>query len=332
MFHRAHRGADALRAIREHDEFRRRRQTRFQLRHKRTHAVHDFDHVGAGLALDVDQNRRQVIGPSGEATIFRSVFDLRHIAEPQRRAVAPRDDEIAKFFDGAELVVGVHQDRADRAVEAALRLIHARGVDRAAHVGQVQPARRQRAGVDLHADRWALAAGEAHHAHAGNLREFLRDARIHEIMHLRQRQRRRRHREREDRRVGGINFTINGRRREIVGQEIARGVDGRLHFLFRDGQGDFERELERDHRGTAGARRRHLVHAGDLAETTFERRGDRTRHHRRARAGIKRENLDRREIDLRERRDGQQPISHDARQQQRDHEEARRHRPQNKRT
>ena len=70
----------------------------------------------------------------------------------------------------------------------------------------------------------------------------------------------------------------------------------------------------------------------DPALAALKGRGDRARDDRRAGSGIKCEDLDRRKIDLRECRDGQQPVGHDARQQERDHEEARRHRSQNKRT
>jgi hypothetical protein len=43
-----------------------RRQRRLQLRQQLLHAVDDLDHVGAGLALDVDDDRRRVVRPRRE--------------------------------------------------------------------------------------------------------------------------------------------------------------------------------------------------------------------------------------------------------------------------
>jgi hypothetical protein len=122
VLHGAHRGADALRAVGQHGEFRRGGEAGGELRQEGLHAVDDLDHVGAGLALDVDQHRGQIVGPSGEPPILGGILDPRHVAQPQRRAVAPGDDQVAVLLDRAELVVRIHQDRPHRSVEAALGL------------------------------------------------------------------------------------------------------------------------------------------------------------------------------------------------------------------
>src|SRR5207249_12248900 len=66
-------------------------------------------------------------------------------------------------------------------------------------------------------------------------------------------------------------------------------------------------ELQRDRRGAEEADGRHLRDTGDAPELALERRGDGGRHRRGARAGQTRDNGDRREIDLREWRDREQP-------------------------
>src|SRR5205085_7417969 len=89
-----------------------------------------------------------------------------------------------------------------------------------------------------------------------------------------------------------------------------------------------EIELQRDHRGAAGARRQHLLQARRLAELALERRRDRRGHHLGARARIEGEYLDGRVIDLRQRRDRQLAIRDHANEQQRDHQQRSRNRPQ----
>ena len=94
---------------------------------------------------------------------------------------------------------------------------------------------------------------------------------------------------------------------------------------------EVERELQRDDRAAEGAGRGHLVQARHLAELALERRGDRRRHHVRARARIERQHLDGRVVDLRQRRDRQLAVGDDAGQQDRRHQQRGRDRPQDER-
>ena len=135
--------------------------------------------------------------------------------------------------------------------------------------------------------------------------------------------RRRRDGQRQDRRVGGIDLVVDRRLRQVVGQQVAGGVDRGLHFLLGDLDRLVEREPQRDDRGAARTGGRHLVEPGHLAELALERRGDRARHHLRARARIEREHPDGRVVHLRQRRDRQQPIGEQPRQQQRRHQQRR---------
>ena len=84
-----------------------------------------------------------------------------------------------------------------------------------------------------------------------------------------------------------------------------------------------ELELQHDDRDAAGAGRGHLAQALHLAELPLERRGHRGGHHVRAGAGIEREHLDGRVVDLRQRRDRQLRVGDDADQQDRDHQQRR---------
>ena len=91
-----------------------------------------------------------------------------------------------------------------------------------------------------------------------------------------------------------------------------------------------EVELQHDDRDAAGAGGGHLAQALHLAELALQRRGDRSRHHIGAGAGIEREHLDGRVIDLRQRGDRQLRERDEADQQDRGHQQRGCDRPQNK--
>ena len=75
-------------------------------------------------------------------------------------------------------------------------------------------------------------------------------------------------------RIGRVHFAVDRRVRQVRGQQVGGGVDGRLHFLLGNVQRQGQLELQRDYRGAAGALRRHLLKAGHLAELAFQRGGD----------------------------------------------------------
>ena len=79
-----------------------------------------------------------------------------------------------------------------------------------------------------------------------------------------------------------------------------------------------------------GAGRGHLAQALHLAELPLQRRRNRGRRHIRTRARIKRQHLNGRIVDLRQRRNRQLRVRDDAHQQNRGHQQRRRNRPQNK--
>ncbi len=326
-----HRCPDRHRAIGQELDLDRRRQRRLQLRQQLLDAVDDLDDVGAGLALDIDDDRRLLVGPRREPGILGAVDDVGDVGQAHRRAVAVRDDHALVIAGGLELIVGIDRRRPSGAVEAALGLVRIGIAYRGAQVVERQPVRGQRGRVGLDAHRRALPAADAHQPDARKLRELGCEARVGKILDLGQRQRFRCQREGHDRRVGRIDLVVDRRRRQVRGQEASRCVDRRLHLLLRNVEGQAEVELQRDDRRSAGAGRRHLLEPRHLPELALERRGNRRGHHVRAGARVKAHDLDRRVIDLRQRGNRQDAVGEDAREQDRDHQQRGRHRPQDER-
>ena len=69
-----------------------------QLRQQLLDAVDDFDDVGAGLALDVDDHRRRRRSSRPPAGVFHVVDDIGHVRQMDRRAVAIGDDRAADIL------------------------------------------------------------------------------------------------------------------------------------------------------------------------------------------------------------------------------------------
>jgi hypothetical protein len=132
----------------------------------------------------------------------------------------------------------------------------------------------------------------------------------------------------EDGRVGRIGLVIDGRHGQVGGQEGLAAVDRRLNFFLGDIEAQREIELKHDDRHATGAGGGHLAQPLHLAELTLEGRGYGGGHHIGAGAGIEREHLDGRIVDLRKRRNRQLRVSDDASQQNCSHQQRRSNRPQ----
>ena len=180
-------------------------------------------------------------------------------------------------------------------------------VEHASDLVEPQVVLAQRAWIELDPHRRERAAADVDLADALDLRQPLRDDRRREVVHTAARHRVRRHRQNHDGRVGGVHLAIGRVAREVRRQLAARGVDRGLD-IARSARRCRDPERTAARRGRAqAAGRGHLAHAGDPAELALERRRHARRHRLRAGARQARVTDDRREVDLRERRDRQQP-------------------------
>ena len=86
------RGADGDRAVGQRRDRDRRRQRLTERGQYLLDAVDDLDDVRAGLALNVDDERRRGVHPRLEAAVLRRDFDPRDVGKPDRRVIAVGDD------------------------------------------------------------------------------------------------------------------------------------------------------------------------------------------------------------------------------------------------
>ena len=97
-------------------------------------ALHGLDHIGAGLALDVDDDGGIALVPAADLVVLQAVDDVGDVLEQHRRAVAIGDDDVAIGVGGGDLVVGGDGVGLMRAVERAFGPGDIGGDDHVAHV------------------------------------------------------------------------------------------------------------------------------------------------------------------------------------------------------
>ena len=122
--HVFHGGANRSGAVGEDVDFDRRRKCGLKLREKLLHAVDDGDDVGARLALNVENDRRILIGPGGLFAVFHTVDDVGNIADTNRSAVAISNDQRLVAVAREQLVVRADGVGLMQAVESTLGHVH----------------------------------------------------------------------------------------------------------------------------------------------------------------------------------------------------------------
>ena len=105
-----------------------------QLGQQRLDPIDGLDDVGAGNALNREDDGRLLVVPAGEQVVFRPFDRVADVAYPHRRAVAIGDDEVFIRRRLQELIVGVQRVGDARAVERALGQIDIGAGDHAADV------------------------------------------------------------------------------------------------------------------------------------------------------------------------------------------------------
>ena len=123
VLHIRDRSPDGRRTICQHINPGCRRQTILQLGKQLSDPVNDLDHVGARLALDIDDNGGLLIDPGCQVGVLLPFADLGNLTQSDGGAVAPGHNHIAVFVSRLQLVVSVNGKRAELAVEVPFRVI-----------------------------------------------------------------------------------------------------------------------------------------------------------------------------------------------------------------
>ncbi len=318
---------DGLRAVEEDIELRRAREHAFEHGNQLLDVRDDLDRVLAGLLLDREDDAagRAVLVdvPRRRLVVLDAVDGAADVPHPHRRPVPVGHDERAVLGRLRELAGGLHRVRRVLAPERPRRDVHVRGGDGGGSLVDSDAPVGERARVDLDAHGVFLRAEHLHLRDAGDRRDALRHDRLGVLVERREGERRRGEGDVEDGLVGRIDLLICGRARH-PGRELARGgADGGLHVLGGRVEAAAQAELKRHLRDAEDARRVHVVEARDRRELPLERRRDRGGHRLGARSRERRGHLDRRKVHVRQVRNREEPVAHDAEEEDPHHHERR---------
>ncbi len=315
-------GADGCRPVDHGVHLDVRRQGGGDLGQDHLDRIDGVDDVRPRLGGDLDHHRRlalgrlalrprRVVGVAEEAQVVDVLDPIHHIGDilqPHRRAVAVGDHQglVVDRLGGG--VIGVELQPVLAVGDDALGPIGVgRGQGRA-DVFQPDAIVRQLVGIELDPHRGQGRAADADVADALHLRQPLLDDIGDGVVDLPRRAGLRRQGQDEDRRGRGVGLAIDGVAAQGHRQVGAGGVDRRLHVAGRAVHVPVDAELQH-HRGLVQpALRGHLVHIGDVAKPSLQRRGHAGGHGLRAGAGQVGLDEDHRQVRLRHRCDRQQEI------------------------
>ncbi len=318
------RGADRQGAVVDDVQRGRSGELSLESRQELAHGLRHLHGVRAGLLEDGQRDRALVVVPGGGLVVLDAADDGGEIGDADRRAVAVRDDHGPVALGVQDLPVGLDGEGRQGPVEDSRREVDVGAADGVGDLVDADAAAGELPRVDLDADGVLLRAVDLHLRHAGDRRDALRHHDLAVLVELGHGKRLRGQGEVHHGLVGRIDLSVGGRRRHVRGKLPRHGRDRRLNIEGRAVQVPRQVELQRDLRRALGRGRAHVVQARDRRELALERSRHRGGHRLGRRSGQRRGNLDRREVHARKVRDGEQPVGHQAEDEDARHHERRR--------
>jgi hypothetical protein len=292
-----------------------------QLRQGGLDAIDGLDHIRARQFIHRQQDRLLAIGKGRKASVFRCVYGAADVADAHRSAILIGNDDVVPRCRLEHLAVVVNRESAGSAVDRSLRADGRCIDDHAAEILAREADGGQLYRVDLDAHRRFLLAANVDLGDAGDLAEMLHQDIFGVIVDLGHRHQVGGQGEDKNRRVRRVDLAIGRRRRQVLRQLSACRFDRRLNVLCRAIDVPGQLELNRDRAVAKDAARRHLGDARDLTELALQRLRDRSGHDLGTGSGELSRHLDRREIDLRQRRHRKQRIGRRADEQNSGHQQ-----------
>ena len=288
--------------------------------------VHHFHGIGPGLALHGQGDAgRAVIAPGQLLVLLHAVDDLPDVAQAHGRAVPVGHHHIPEGAGILQLARSLDGLRPPRPVQRTGGQLAVGGHDGLGNLVNAEAARGQRVRVKLHAHGVFLLAVDDHLRHALDHGEALADEGVGVFVEIVERQGRRTHAQIEDGQVGGIDLAEAGVIGHVGGQAATGQTDGGLHVQGRGVDVAIKGELDGDARAARGIDRGDGVDAGNGEEFLFQRRGHRSGHGFRVRAGQVGGHLNGGKVHIGQLVHGQVDVARRAEEQQAQHDQHRGH-------
>ncbi len=270
-----------------------------QRRQARLERSDGLDDVGVGLPVDHQQYRALVVVEAGVVAVLHSVADLGDIAQAQRRAILVADDQRRIVGSLEQLIVGLDLPVVLVIGHRALGSALIGAVDRDTDVVQRQPIVLQLSRLQLDAYRRQGATADLY------LADPVGQDRRSKVIELALAQGLGGQGEHHDGCLGRIDLAIARHLAHAAGQQVARGIDGRLHLAGSGVDVLVQIELDDDLGRALAAPAGHGADAGYGAQRALQGRRHAGSHHLRTGTGQRRRYRDGREIHLRQGRDRQ---------------------------
>ncbi|MNZ67523.1 hypothetical protein D3C78_857760 [compost metagenome] len=221
---------DHRRAIHGHVQLDAGRHQRLQGRQLLLDLVHGLDDVGASLAVDHQQHRVLVIEEATVVAVLHRVGDLGHMAQAQYRTVLVTDHQWLVVLGLFQLVVGLHLPAALRVFDKTLGPALVGVGDGLAHIVQRHAVLIEQLRFEFDAHRRQRTAADLHLAYPRYLGQALRQDGRGQVVELALLQHAGGQRQDHDRRLRRVELLVGRHAAHTAGQQVARGVDRRLHF------------------------------------------------------------------------------------------------------
>ena len=318
--------ANGVGAVVEDIQVDRRRQLGAEGGQQALDAVGDLNGVGAGLALDGQDDGAAavlvLVVPGGGLIVFDAVDYLAEFLQAHGRALAVGHHHRPVLRRGHQLPAGLQGEGPLRPDNGAGGEVDVPGLEGGLDFVDADLPRRQRVRIHLRVNGVFLRAQHLHLGHAGNHGNALGDARFGVFVQRPERQRGRGEGEIEDGLIGGVDLGEGGRRGHALGQHARSLGDGRLHVHGGAVELAAQVEFQRDLGIAERVRRRHGAQPGDHRELIFERRGHRRGHGFGAGAGKARRHQQGGQVHVGQVAHGQGAIRHGAEQRDGGHQQA----------
>ena len=302
-----HRGADGGGAVEDYGEVDRGRDRSAQLGQRGVDSIDGIDNVRAGLAENDNQHCRLAIDHPGGADVLDRVSYQPDVGKLNGGAVVVAHDQRLVIL-GLEQLIGRAQAPGLFVIgQLALGPVRIGIGQHSSHVLETDAEVAHLRWIQFNADAGQRTAADIDLADAVDLRELLLEDRVCSVVHQSRPHGGRGQAENHDRCVGRIDLSIGRLARQCRRQLAGGGVDGGLHVARGGVDIAVQVELQNDAGGAEIAGRSQFRQVGDTAELALERSRHRRGHRLGTRAGQRRLDLYRGELDLRQWRDRQQP-------------------------
>ena len=244
-----------------------------QHRQHLAHLVHSFNHIGAGLLVQHQQDRGLALRNAIGAQVLHRILHIGHVLQTHGAAVFEAQNQSSIVRCAAGLVVGLNLPSVFAVVQHAFGSVRVAAHHSQAHILEGQTMRGQFVGLHGHPHCGQSATANRHLPDTIDLRQALGQHGGGQVVHLTARGRGGGECNHQHRAFCWIGFAVGGAGGHTAGQQALCGVDSGLHITRCAIDVAVQIELQVDAGRALHGTRGHFTHACNRAQGAFQGRG-----------------------------------------------------------